>query len=266
MTLKDLFENERDNIEKFMIILNERNYTVRLTQKADIQEQILKNKIGIDNKLLTDIHEEYIEPYLNKIEAEIEEAIIKEQEYNKILNKMENITQHPHKEDTNIFLIKSYFMTADTYKNTDDFNIYATVLLNKLRLFNEKDVINGEMKELETLKSVEDNSAFLSRIFDTYIKPHLIYNGNDKNYHFDVDGLSAKIKALEKERAEEEQQDYDTYYKNYVRPLRESLRQGQIRVKVYKAIAKAAMRAHPINTGQDNNNGLYQAYDPNVIH
>jgi len=266
MTLKDLFENEGDNIEKFMIILKGRDYTESKTKIIAIKEQLLKNKKGIDNNLLTNIHEEYIEPYLNKIEAEIEEAIIKEQEYNKILNKMENITQNFPKNETDVYAIKSYFMTADKYKEAVNFYKYATVLLNKLRLINEKDVIDGEMKELETLKSVEDNSAFLSRIFNTYIEPHLIYNDYDKKYHFDVSGLSTKIEKLKIERDKEEQQDYDTYYEKYVKPLKNTVRQGQIRVRVHNVIVKAAMRARPINTGRDNNNGLYQAHDPNVIH
>jgi hypothetical protein len=145
--------------------------------------------------------------------------------------------------------LDSFPNSADTYKNTDDFYLYATVLLDKLRLFNEKEDIDGEMKELETLKSVEDNSAFLSRIFYTYINRHLIYNDDDNKYRFNVDDLSTEIKALEIERAKEEQKTRELEYEIIGRPLRKTLRQTQS--MIYSLHSRNNdTRVRPTNTGQ----------------
>ena len=179
-----------------------------------------KQKIR-DKYFLTYIDKHYIEPYFiqdndvvrttDKFKerytegyTEFEEEPIKEQEFEDFLNVLDNIIEDVPTDEMDVYAIISHFKRAyekrDENKETaDNFKLYAGILLKSLRLINEDVVIRKELnilEELDKLKSVKENYAFLSRIFTTYIRPHLVINGN--TYRFK--DLSEKITELQIKR------------------------------------------------------------------
>jgi hypothetical protein len=204
---------------------NHKAYNGKDEKRKQLKDLLIEKQKKRDNYFLTYIHKRYIEPYFiqdndvvrttdkfrkNYAEryAEIEAAPIKEQEFEDFLKVLDNIIEDVPTDEMDVYAIISHFKRAyeniDENKETaDNFKLYAGVLLKSLRLINEDGVIRKELnilERLDELKSVTENSAFLSRIFTTYIRPHLVIEVIKKAKKYRFIDLSEKIRELQIKR------------------------------------------------------------------
>jgi hypothetical protein len=253
-------------------------------KRKQLKDLLIGKQKKRDKYFLTYIHDHYIEPYFiqdndvvrttdkfrkNYAEryAEIEAAPIKEQEFEDFLKVLDNIIQDVPTDEMDVYAIISHFKRAyekiDENKETAyNFKLYAGVLLKSLRLINEDGVIRKELNildKLDKLKSVKENSAFLSRIFTTYIRPHLVIEVIKKVKKYKFIDLSEKIRELQIKRDKEDARVRDyLYYENrettqeIKRGIQSELRQIKAqRLQQLRIDEKNRQSINPIRTFQE---------------
>jgi hypothetical protein len=246
-------------------------------KKKELKDLLIGKQKKRDNYFLTYIHDHYIEPYFiqdndvvrttdkfrkNYAEryAEIEAAPIKEQEFEDFLKVLDNIIEDVPTDEMDVYAIISHFKRAYENKETaDNFKLYAGVLLKSMRLINEDVVIRKELnilERLDKLKSVTENSAFLSKIFTTYIRPHLVIEVIKKVKKYKFIDLSEKISELQIKRDKEDARVRDyLYYENrettqeIKREIQSELRQIEAkRLQRLRINEEERQAANPITT------------------